>query len=129
MRKTAFISFFVWTTQSFALNPSDTRYPRDVVTVDFLYETCSVVGETARGKIPFFDCESYVYGVLDAYLSTRPYIPEDQRACIPSDLPPWKVLEDARPLIDEGQESRTAAPALMEALRKKYPCSPPKAVH
>ncbi len=129
MRKAAFILLLVWATHSLALNPSDTHYPREVVTVDFLYEACSVVGETARGKIPFFDCESYVYGVLDAYLSISPYIPEEQRACVPSGLPPWKVLEDARPLIDEGRESKTAAPALIEALRKKYPCSLRKANH
>lgn len=129
MRKAAFILLLVWAKYSSALNPSDTHHPREAVTVDFLYEACSAVGETARGKIPFFDCESYVYGALDAYLSVRPYIPEEQRACVPPGLPPWKVLEDARPLIGEGQDSETAAPALIEALRKKYPCSQRKANH
>ena len=98
-----------------------TRHAREQVTVDFLYEACSVVGETAHGKVPHFDCESYVYGVLDAHVATRDQLPKSQRACFPAALPPWQALEEALPLID-AHRSRTAAPFLIEALRQKYPC-------
>ena len=39
------------------------------IDADFLLETCSVTGQTAYGKIPFFDCQSYVLAVLDTYRS------------------------------------------------------------
>ena len=112
----------VWVSDVCATNPSETRYPRRQVTVDGLYEACSVVGGTAKGDIPYFDCESYVYGVLDAYLAVRESVPKNRRACFPADIPPWRALEDAHSLILSSEHSSTAAPALIEALRKKYPC-------
>lgn len=105
-----------------ATNPSETRNPRETVTIDFLYEACSVVGETARGMIPYFDCESYVYGVLDSYLALKDSIPQASRACFPRDIPPWRVLEDARPYVFEARHTEIAAVAIMDALRQKYPC-------
>lgn len=105
-----------------ATNPSETRNPRRQVTVDGLYEACGVVGETAYGDIPYFDCESYVYGVLDAYLALRDSIPKEKRACFPADIPPWKVLEIAHSLILGKDSGKIAGPALIEELRKRYPC-------
>ena len=67
----------------------ETKRARESVTVDFLYETCSAVGQTAHGMIPHFDCESYVYGVLDAHVAVRDALPKAQRACFPASLPPW----------------------------------------
>jgi hypothetical protein len=113
---------FLWASEVRATNPSETRYPRRQVTVDGLYEACSVVGETAKGDIPYFDCESYVYGVLDTYLAVRESIPKERRACFPADIPPWRALEDAHSLILSGAHASIAGPALIEALRKKYPC-------
>ena len=122
MRYLTILLFLAWTSSASAINPwVDTRYPRKDVTVDFLYETCSVVGETARGKIPYFDCESYVYGVLDAYLAARASIPKAQRACFAPALPAWQALRDALPLVDT-HRSEIAAPFLLDALRRKYPC-------
>ena len=105
-----------------ATNPSETHYPRRQVTVGYLYEACSNVGETAKGDIPYFDCESYVYGVLDAYLVVRESVPKERRACFPADIPPWLALDDARELVLSGHMARAAGPALIEALRKKCPC-------
>jgi hypothetical protein len=107
---------------AFASDPSETRNPRETVTIDFLYEACSVVGETAHGTIPYFDCESYVYGVLDSYLALRDSMPQARRACFPRDIAPWRVLEDARPYVFEARHAETAAVAIMDALRQKYPC-------
>jgi hypothetical protein len=106
-----------------AINPSDTRYPRHSVTVDYLYEACSVVGDTAKGDIPYFDCESYVYGVLDAYLKMRESIPKANRACFPVDIEPWRVLEMANPKPGTYPRSETAGAFLIDYLRKRYPCT------
>lgn len=125
MTRTFFLAVLLlslWASDACATNPSDTRYPRRQVTVDRLYEACSVVGETAKGEIPYFDCESYVYGVLDAYLAVRESIPKERRACFPADIPPWRVLEEAHSLVLNGAHSSVAGPALIEALGKKYPC-------
>jgi len=99
------------------------RIAGEKVTVDFLYEACGNVGETARGMIPYFDCESYVYGILDSYLTIRDSIPKASRACFPPDIAPWRVLEDARPYIFERRHSDVAAPAIIDALKSKYPCT------
>jgi hypothetical protein len=108
---------------AFATNPwVDTRYPHQAVTVDSLYEACSVVGETARGDIPYFDCESYVYGVLDAYLKVRGNIPKAQRACFPANIEPWRVLKAADPPVDGRTGKLNAATYLIDSLRRLYPC-------
>jgi len=101
--------------------PPAHRNVRDSITVDFLLESCANVGGTARGMIPYFDCDSYIYGVLDTYLRERQSIPKDQRSCFPEALTPAQVLGDAWHLdVKLGTEG--AAPALIEMLRKKYPC-------
>lgn len=121
------ILLVVWASPVLAVNPwVDTHYPRKEVTLDGLYEACSVVGETARGNIPYFDCESYVYGVLDSYLAVRASIPKEMRACFPATLAPWEALKIAEPADSVGHEpylgSKTAGPVIIEMLRKKYPC-------
>ena len=112
---------------AFAVESAVSRNPREQVTVDFLFEACSNVGDTAKGLIPFFDCESYVYGVLDTYLSIRQAIPSERRACFSDYLPPWKAIEAVRSLIKDDQwahlGSKTAAPVIIELLAKKYPCN------
>ena len=123
LRTIAALLLFFANSYIYASNPSETRYPRETISVDFLYESCSVVGKTAKGKIPFFDCESYVYGVLDSYLAIRNMIPKAKRACFPASLPPWQALEVAEPAVTaQGQSSRDAANVIVEALRRKYPC-------
>ena len=99
------------------------RKPRMQVTYEYLYETCSVVGETARGLIPYFDCESYVYGVLDTYLRVKNSIPKAQRICFPENIPPWRVLEISYKFNNKYQSADIAAPLILEALHKKFPCS------
>jgi Rap1a immunity proteins len=106
-----------------ATNPSETRYPRQTVTVDGLYEACGVVGETAKGDIPYFDCESYVYGVLDAYIKVSSVIPGADRACFPPRIEPWRVLEMANPKPGTYRKDQSAASFLIDFLKKRYPCS------
>lgn len=92
----------------------------DVSTLFFL-ETCATVGETAYGMIPHFDCQSYMYGVLDGHIAVRNLLPKGQRACFPVSLSPAEALKaiDASLFNDD---SKRAAPAILNALRKKYPC-------
>ncbi len=100
----------------------DQRAPRKDVHLMFLYEACSSVGDTAKGRIANFDCESYVYGVLDAYLAVRSHLPIRQRACFPEDLPPWRALEVAEPLLQSPASEKEAGPEIIKALAKAYPC-------
>lgn len=97
---------------------------RKTVTYVFLYEACSSIGETGGGMIPWFDCESYVYGVLDSYIATRNTIPIKQRACFPANLAPWEALKLSRKdEFTEWEWSRLASTVLIENLRKHYPCN------
>ncbi len=99
------------------------RKPRELVTLDYLHESCMVVGETGGGLIPYFDCESYVYGVLDGYIQIRNHIPISQRACFPTNIPPWRVLEISEKANLNHKFDAVAGPLLIEALRKKFPCA------
>lgn len=100
-----------------AVGPTDTKHPKQLVSGDFFMEACTVVGETAHGMIPHFDCESYIYGVLDA-LSLSRSLP-----CLPKQLAPWQVYEA---LLSSSPSSAArqhhAAALIVSALGKKYPC-------
>lgn len=110
--------------------PWESKKPRQIVTVDRLYESCSVIGQTAGGYIPWFDCESYVYGVLDSYLAIRDSIPKEKRACFPEKIAPWEVLGLGYGYFLEYSEGKStvydwkanAATWLIERLKEKYPC-------
>jgi hypothetical protein len=106
-----------------AADPSSKGPLRHDVTIDFLYEACAAKGETARGDIPYFDCESYVYGVLDSYIAVRNALPKKERACFPADIAPWQVIEYARYLVVGNSRPAKAGPALIDILKRKYPCS------
>jgi hypothetical protein len=109
---------------SWAITPwLDTRYPRKPIKVAYLFEACSAVGQTARGDIRFFDCESYVYGILDSALALQSQLPLAQRACFPKDLPPWRLLEIVEPLLNDGNfDNDLAAPQLLRVLHESFPC-------
>ena len=123
MRLAVFLLFFLTIARAQAITPwIDTRLPREEVTVDGLYEACSVVGETAHGDIPYFDCESYVYGILDAYLKVRDAIPKKERACFPPKIEPWRILQMADPKPGTYKGTQTAASFLLDFLKRAYPC-------
>ena len=101
-----------------AQTPLDTRHKRESVTLDFFLEACTVVGKTAHGKIPHFDCESYLYGVLDAQLAAR----VAARTCFPERIAPWEVYRELDTPITASQRKQPAADFIVSVLRKKYPC-------
>ena len=70
---------------------------------DFLAEACTVIGQTAYGKIPYFDCYSYFYGILDSYRTVANSPPASQRICMPDKLTPnqaydiyWKWFQQSK---------------------------------
>lgn len=105
-----------------AQTPLDTRHKRESVTLDFFLEACTVVGKTAHGKIPHFDCESYLYGVLDAQLAARGSAQGAARTCFPERIAPWEVYKELDTPITAAQRKQPAADFIVSVLRKKYPC-------
>lgn len=94
------------------------------MSLDYLMESCSVIGETSNGMIPFFDCEPYIYGVMDSHVAIRASLKVSEQACFPGGLAHWQVykeIESAIPRSEWGK--RPAAPHLIQLLRKKYPCN------
>ena len=100
----------------------DTRYKRESVTLDFFLEACAVVGKTAYGKIPHFDCESYIYGVLDAQLASRGSSTGTARTCFPERIAPWEVYKELDAPITASERKQPAADFIISVLRKKHPC-------
>jgi hypothetical protein len=105
-----------------AATPLDTRFKRETISVDFLLETCTVIGETAHGMVPHFDCESYLYGVLDAHRAIRDALPKEQRACFPADLAPWQVYQLLLESEIGAARDSSAAALVITKLRARYPC-------
>ena len=105
-----------------AETPLDKKQPRQSVTIDYLLESCTAIGETGSGMIPYFDCESYIYGVLDSYLVNYDSIKQSERACYPKSIAPWEVYNEllSSPAPEDG--AAPAAPYIIDVLRKKYPC-------
>jgi hypothetical protein len=109
-------------TGGMAATPLDSRNPQQVITVDYFLEACSVIGETAYGMVPHFDCETYIYGVLDANQAVNAILPATERVCLPATLAPWQVYE-ALPAPDNATSGKeNAAIFVINSLRKAYPC-------
>ena len=107
---------------SLSKTPLDTRQSRQVISMDYLMESCTVVGETAGGMVPHFDCESFLYGILDAQLALRGAARSQGGACFPADIAPWQVYEHLVAMDRRGDWSQPAAPFIVDALKERYPC-------
>ena len=103
--------------------PLDTRHKRETITMDYLMESCTVVGETAGGMVPHFDCESYLYGLLDAQLAVRGVLAQKHAACFPEGIAPWEVYQELGALVRRDDWDKPAAPFVLEALKKRFPCA------
>ncbi len=101
-----------------AATPLDTRHARETITVDYLLESCTVVGETAHGLVPHFDCESWLYGVLATLEAMH-----EPTVCPPAPLAPWQAYDVliAAP-VPEGRGGEPALPYVLERLRAAFPC-------
>lgn len=105
-----------------AKSANDMRLPRKPITSEYLYETCATVGETEAGLIPHFDCESYVYGVLDSHVAIRDGLPLRRRSCFPKDIQAWRVLNEIEADVLGKNGAGNAGDAIIRALVKRYPC-------
>src|ERR1035437_7108855 len=77
------------------VNPNCCRYPAnpDGIKIQFFFESCAVPGETARGMIPYFDCQSYMLGVVDTYRQLKSSTSKSKQMCLPSNITTKDVLE------------------------------------
>lgn len=123
--QTATMIVFQFSFKAAAVTAYDTKNPLKHVSPLYLYETCTVIGETKGGLIPYFDCESYTYGVVDTYKLMNKYLPKNQKACFPEKIAPWKILQDNQEFVFNyaTQHPRSsAAEALLQAFAVTYPC-------
>ena len=123
LRAALLVASFAMVASAAAETPLDHREPRATVTLEFLMESCAVIGETAYGMIPHFDCESFLSGVIDAQVAIDAAPGADRRACVPPALNPRQLYS----LIDEHAIPRDrwngpAAPLLVGLLERAYPC-------
>lgn len=109
-------------TTGWAATPLDARNPKQTPTVDNFFEACTVIGETAYGMIPHFDCETYLYGIVDTYQTLNPSLPADQQLCLPENLAPWQLYEMLLTFDVEGSREKNAARYIVDALLQRYPC-------
>lgn len=110
-------------TSSSAHTPLDGQRKRESISLDYLMEACAVVGQTAGGMIPYFDCESYIYGILDAELAASSSHGQGRGVCVPVGLAPWEVYRNIGKGIPRSLWSKPAAPLIIQFLRRNHPCT------
>jgi len=100
------------------------------VSVDEFLESCDVTGKTAYGSPPYFDCQSYILGVVDSFKSPSKTVGSKQQLCIPNGLETKDLLEvvwnDYRNIKEEDYDKMiapvSAANFIYSALKKKFSC-------
>lgn len=104
--------------------PLDRRAPVAPVSADFFLEACTNVGQTAHGMIAHFDCESYLYGVMETLRHSARTTPRGPgRICLPNSLAPWQVYEILLRAAAPQPPSQSAARYILQVLALHYPCS------
>lgn len=121
MRKIMPIFALLLSTTTFAQSPLDTKNSPAVVTIDYFLEACSVIGDTQYGMIPNFDCESYIYGILDTVAATKNSL-KKPLACLPKNIAPWQVYEIITTQPIQQNRNNPAATFILKTLGEKYPC-------
>jgi alkylhydroperoxidase/carboxymuconolactone decarboxylase family protein YurZ len=88
-------------------------------------EACADPGGGERGMIPYFDCQSYVLGVVDSYRLLKDNIAKEKQMCLPENVTTREIVKLI--YITYRQEpfpqNRSASDVILEVLKKKYPCS------
>ena len=97
----------------------------NAIKIQFLLEACAVPGQTSRGKIPYFDCQSYVLGVIDAYriqMGSAQF--RGSQSCLGESISTRDVLESiwARYPNWNVPEGRGAADVILEVLPEVLHC-------
>ncbi|SDH31170.1 Uncharacterized conserved protein YecT, DUF1311 family [Pseudomonas flavescens] len=125
MKLAAILMLIAVSSAANAITPLDTRNKHETITLDYFMEACTVIGETGSGLISHFDCDSYLYGIMDTQRVLNASLPPAQRACIPEQLAPWQLYEQIGSAIPDNEWSKLAAPPITRLLRQKYPCGTP----
>jgi hypothetical protein len=108
------------------VDPNCCRYPAgpNGINIQFFLESCAVPGNTARGMIPHFDCQSYVLGVIGAYKQLKSSVRKSRQMCLQSDITTKDVLEliwEQYPNWDT-PANRQASEVILEVLQKRFSC-------
>lgn len=122
MKLAAFLMLIAVSSAANAITPLDTRNEHETITLDYFMEACTVIGETGSGLIPYFDCESYLYGIMDTQRVLNASLPPEQQACIPEKLAPWQLYEQIGSVLPDNEWGNLAAPHITNLLRQKYLC-------
>jgi len=109
------------------VNPECCNYAatKGAIKIQFFLEACSVPGETKFGMVPYFDCQSFVLGVVGTYRQVNSQLPKSSQLCIPESLTTKNLLE----LILKKhpnwniKEERLASEVILETLKSNYSCS------
>jgi hypothetical protein len=108
------------------VNPKCCNYPArpSGIKIQFFLEACAVPGETARGIIANFDCQSYVLGVIDTYRQLNQSIQKSKNVCPPADITTKDVLELMWSQYPNWNipETRQASEVILEVLRRRFSC-------
>ncbi len=114
------------TSYSQHVNPKCCDYPAKPgsVKIQFFLEACAVPGETERGLIHYFDCQSYVLGIIDVYRKVKDTIPKREQICVPDNITTRDVLESIWKKYPNWnvEEKRDASDVILEILKDKYLC-------
>ena len=108
------------------VNPKCCNYPAkpDGVKIQFFLEACAVPGETANGMIPYFDCQSYVLGIIDSYRLLKSSSPKENQICLPENITTREVLELIWKKYPNWEipAHRQATEVIFEVLQKEFYC-------
>jgi hypothetical protein len=118
------------------------------INMDNLLESCAVTGQTAGASPPYFDCQSYILGVVEAFQAPAQLVDESKQLCIPKNYETKNLLaivwNDYEKIWDEFQRTRneeeydrlvtrrSASEFIYASLIKRFSCksnSKPKLRH
>lgn len=121
--------FFPPTSLARNVNPKCCNYPTNPggVKIQFFLEACAVPGETAKGLIPYFDCQSYVLGLTDMYRLLKTSTPKNKQICIPENFTTKHLLDLIWKTYPNWEipDNRQPAELIFEILRIEFPCENP----
>lgn len=113
------------------------------ITIEDLLEACASTGKTANSSPPYFDCQSYILGVVETFRAPTQIVEVEKQLCIPRNYETRNLLEvvwgDYEKIWDEYQRTkreeeydrvvahRSASDFIYASLIKRFGCkSPPK---
>ncbi len=118
--------FIAYPSQAQKVNPECCNYAasKEAIKIQFFLEACSVPGETQHGMVPYFDCQSFVLGVVSTYRQVNFQLPKESQLCIPESLTTKNLLElILKKYPNWGiKEERLASEVIIETLKINYFC-------